>query len=67
MPALPDCPYCSAASTLEVEWTEMDVDFCLCSCCARRSRVVEGIAYRSGEKRAQRLGSDVGGIPQLDP
>ena len=36
---LPDCPHCSAADTLSVEWTEMGTQHCVCSCCAKPCRV----------------------------
>lgn len=35
----PDCPWCSAANTLELEWSEMGTDYCRCTCCSKRCRV----------------------------
>lgn len=44
---LPDCAWCDAANSLSVEWTEMGAKFCTCSSCAHRTRVVDGVAYKS--------------------
>ncbi len=37
---LPNCPHCAATATLECEWVEMGTQYCVCSCCAKRCRVV---------------------------
>ncbi len=36
---LPDCPHCDTASSLEVAWTEMDSQCCVCTCCAKLCRI----------------------------
>lgn len=52
MSGLGDCPWCDAANTLEVEWTEMGTEHCLCAGCGKRSCVTDGRAGRS-ERRAE--------------
>ena len=61
------CSWCDSASTLEVEWTEMGVQFCVCSCCGKRTRVVHGVAYRSGPATPVPASCDINGVPMLDP
>ena len=57
---LPNCAWCSAANTLTVEWAESGVEFCVCSCCSHRTRVVDGLAYKSGARR------DIAPEPMVD-
>lgn len=40
------CAWCDAADSLELEWMEMGTAFYLCSCCAKRTRVLDGVATR---------------------
>ena len=64
---LPDCAWCAAANTLTVTWTEMGVEFCECSCCTQKTRVVDKIAYRSGKGADQERVTDISGNEMFDP
>lgn len=64
MKTLPDCPWdgCDANNTLEVVWEEMGTKFCVCKCCAKRSRVDErGEVYRCDRR------TDVSGNEMFEP
>lgn len=48
----PDCPWCSAAHTLEATWSEMGTQYYTCSCCGKASWLDERtpIAQRVTER-----------------
>ena len=50
----PDCTWCDAATSLELVYSEMGVDFYRCSCCAKFTRVGrDEIAVRVNRRKTE--------------
>ena len=63
MPDYPDCSHCSAVNTLELVYSEMGVDFAVCSCCAKTTRIDrDGVTHRVEPDRR-----DTNGVVMYDP
>lgn len=53
---------CDAVDTLQLEYQEMGVQFYICTCCSKGTRVADGESYRSGERKADVSGTLIEGF-----